>query len=164
VELQYQIYAGLLFLSALLNIRRLDMLALIAVTALYLIIFPAALAALYPTEVPDTVYWYGLMAIVEFSFLISALSLCCGAASYLVATLSGWNIVAHGLGAWAYLHNGPFYDIYPIALTSGEICQVLATIVLSKPIMLLIEKAATRFKRSRCKSGRKRYQFSPRPI
>jgi hypothetical protein len=156
MELQYQIYAGLLLFAALLNIRQLPMLALVAVTALYLLVFPSLLSYLYPVEVPDTVYWYGLMGVVELSFLISALSLCCGIASYAIASLSAWNIVAHGLGAWAYLQDGPFYDIYPIALSSGEICQIIATIILAKPSMIVLERVATRLKRRR-RGGQYKY-------
>lgn len=160
---QYSIYAGLLVLSALLNLRQPNMLALVAVTALYLLVFPSVLDIMFPAaeDIPQTWMWYIFLAVVELSFAISAIALCCGAASYGMVALSSWIIISHVMGAFAYVSDGPFYDIYPIAQISGEVCQIVLTIVLSGPCMwIMTALAGKKKKRSRGDNGNK-YRLAP---
>jgi hypothetical protein len=153
LDLQYQIYAGLLFTAALLNIRQLNMLALTSVSALYLLVLPLFLEFLYPTEVPDTAAWYGFLIVIEVSYMICAVALRCGLASWAIVAISGWNIVAHTMGAYAYLTDGPFYYLYPVVLTIGEICQLMACLIMSRPIMRLLYVASQKLKIGRTWHG-----------
>jgi len=146
VDLQQQIYGVLLLIAAILNIRQPKMLALTAVSALYLLVLPLFLQYLFPVNLPDTVIWYWFLAVVELSYLISAIALCCGPASQAIAAICGWNILAHGMGAWAYSHDGPFYYVYPIALVTGEVCQILACLIMAKPCVRVLYLASQKLK------------------
>lgn len=145
MDLQYTVYAVLLFIAAALNLAQPRMLALTGVTALYLIALPNIVDATFQ-QLPDTVNWYVFLIIVEISYMISAVALRCGLASWAIVAISGWNILAHIMGASAYLSDGPFYYLYPVVLVIGEICQILACLFMSRPVMRLLYVASQKLK------------------
>lgn len=123
-----------LFIAIFVNLYEPRALLLCFVAVIFLVFVGQLLPD--PNTLSDSLapYWFLILSSLEFAFI------CCALAtkalqSTAVAMFSGWNIIGNGIGYLAYTHNSALYDTYSAIIRLGELSQIAALILLSRPII-----------------------------
>lgn len=108
------------------------MLLLIALSAFILFILPDKLPN------PDLLQerWFILLCAVEIGFAIGA-ALIRTIASIPIIGFCIWNIFGHLIGWYSFETGSEVYNLYEATIRAGEVCQLLALILFSQPILRL---------------------------
>lgn len=108
------------------------MLALVFLSAVIILILPSALPS--PSDMQEQ--WFIMLCGIEIVFLVGA-ALTRTIASIPIVGFCCWNILGHLLGYCAFLNDSPVYNLYEAIIRAGEVCQLLALILFSQPILRL---------------------------
>jgi len=107
-------------------------LGLVFVTAVFLLFLSSLIPP--PNVVPSA--WFKILIQSELFFAGCAI-LSFSTVGHVVAGFCLWNIVGHAIGWVSYEQELPTYLLYGPIIRAGEICQVLALILFSRPIINL---------------------------
>jgi hypothetical protein len=122
----------LLCIGGALNLYQPRVLTLVFVTALFLLF----LSSLIPPANVLQNTWFKVLIQSEAFFAACAL-LSFSTAGRIVAAFCLWNIASHVLGWVSFVHDYPAYTLYSPLIRAGEVCQALALILFSQPIINL---------------------------
>lgn len=123
---------GILVIAGIVNIYQSRVLALVFVSAVFLLFLGNLLP---PPNVLQAV-WFKVLIETEFLFACCAL-LSFSTAGRVIAGFCAWNIIGHILGWVSYQNDLSIYSLYTPIIQAGEIAQTLALILFSPRIINL---------------------------
>ena len=122
-----------LVLAVLANIYQIKSLKLCFIFIFVLVIFPY----LIPESITKTALWFPFAILSEIGF--AGLILATRATpSIFIASVCGYNCIAHIAGWYAFVNDSPIYASYDFWLRTGELVQVSALIISSRIVTTAI--------------------------
>lgn len=144
-----------LSVAAFVNLYQPRALLLVFIAAFFLVFVGALLPD--PALLADSTkpFWFGFSSLLELCFIGFALATRAKQALAL-ALFSVWNIFGNTLGLYSFYADGRYDDAYQVMIRYGEISQIIALTLLSRPIL---QFAA--WYRSKARDHDSGYQFTP---